>query len=212
MIRKDAKLFDDDEARLWMDIDSMAHLKADKKSQQPIVRYVPSMHADANTCEAGIRRSSYNIMYTPIGFMVATLVACIAISFGINFFDVAYSRFTMVQRFRHVAEAELRQECCLVYYSEDEMMWPKQKTTDCMRILEKDAQAEGKNRCDRSKDVVGNVLMYQWILEMWAYYVPMARYSFIDTIWTTLCGGGSGVMIFNMATKVAKFIRKLYFV
>jgi cytochrome c oxidase subunit IV len=184
----------------------------DKHKTAQLVPYAPDTHhAQTMFINAGVQAHAYFTLYGILRWIAIILAGCVAFSVGINFFQVVYTQYGVVTRYREVAKAELRQECCVIYDSSGERAWPKQKIEDCMRILAEDKQIRKVNRCEAAREIVDNVLPYQVILEVWGYYFPLSKMSFIDSIWVTIFGSGSITMMNTLLNAVGKGIKRLYF-
>lgn len=207
MQRKSAAtlIFDDTDTDFTYDLPSKPAAAA------PIVRYSQQHAMNMAFIEAGVQAQTTITPYLVAKYIVGVFLVCVGVSVAINFFQVAYTQYAVVQRYRDVAEAEMRQECCIIYDSSSDTAWPKQKIEDCMRILADDKMVRNINRCEAAKDIVGNVFTYQWILEIWGYYFPLSKTSFIDAIWVTIFGTGTGAMMNVMMMNLFKGFRKLYF-
>lgn len=176
-----------------------------------LVRYNQQHAINMAAFEAGVNAQTTITPYVVLKYIVAVFMVCVGVSVAINFFQVAYTKYADVQRFRDVASAEQRQPCCIIYASSGDTTWSKRDIEDCMRILGDDKKRNNINRCEAANDIVGNVFAYQWILEIWGYYFPLSKTSFVDAIWVTVFGTGTGAMVNVMMLNLFKGFKKLYF-
>ena len=119
---------------------------------------------------------------TVLRYIFLLVLICGAFSLFINFFHVAFTQYNHVDRFRQVAIAELAQDCCKITMKDNLVSFEPKKVADCHRILQEEKKNKKANRCEAAEDVIKEFWFYQWILEIWFFYFPMARLSVMESV------------------------------
>lgn len=146
---------------------------------------------------------------------IGLVVACVfAMDFIIKIYHVGNEQAIIVQRYRDVAGAELRNECCVIFYGTDHGLptkWPAQKIEDCMRTLSHDKHTRKNNRCEDSQMVLSHTFLYQVALEIWGYYLPFTKISISDWLVYTFTGASSVRMLNSIMLTLFKYYRRVVF-
>lgn len=99
---------------------------------------------------------------------------------------VMLEKVASVDQLRSVADAELRQDCCVIFYSPkgatSQTTEQLKNTRDCMQILQKEKEKHKTNRCETAKMVLKNSWWHQFIMEVWIEVIPFADMSISDIL------------------------------
>lgn len=99
---------------------------------------------------------------------------------------VMLEKVASVDQLRSVADAELRQDCCVIFYSPKgaatQTTEQSKNTRDCMQILQKEKEKHKTNRCETAKMVLKNSWWHQFIMEVWIEIIPFADMSISDIL------------------------------
>jgi len=108
------------------------------------------------------------------------LLTLTMVTFALFLVHNGYNQWMAVARARDVSNAELRQDCCMIFMK-NMHSFSKEKVADCHHILQEEKQNSKINRCEKAENVLKQPFFYHWVLEMWMYYFPLARLSMLES-------------------------------